>query len=139
MSEFNSPNFSFLKDLDSALMQQAALAEHYCINDPSYSLVKLRFFGKFLSKNIAARSIVYIDPQSKQHEILKELRFKDVLDSKLADMFHSTQETFWLMSSELPRLRQGQRCLQGKDEIGFQESFKQKCFISNGATLEKPK
>jgi hypothetical protein len=65
-------------------------------------------FGKFLSKNIAVRSIVYIDPQSKQHEILKELRFKDVLDSKLADMFHSTRGAFWLMSSELPRLRQGQ-------------------------------
>ena len=31
------------------------MAEKYCLNDPSTSLSKLRLFGEFLAKNIAAR------------------------------------------------------------------------------------
>ncbi len=89
MTEFHSPNFAFLADLDPPLMHQAAFAERYCIDDPSSSLTKLRLFGELLARNIAARFGDYTDAQSQQHEILKELKFRDVLDSKLADMFHS--------------------------------------------------
>jgi len=52
-------------------------------------LIKLRLFGELLAKNIAARFGVYTDNQSQQIEILKELKYRDVLDQKLADMFHS--------------------------------------------------
>ncbi len=89
MTEFHSPNFAFLADLDLPLMHQAALAERRCLDDPSAALTKLRLFGELLAKNIAARFGVYTDAQSQQHEILKKLKYKDVLDSKLADMFHS--------------------------------------------------
>ena len=85
MTEFHSPNFAFLADLDPPLMHQAALAERYCVDDPSSSLTKLRLFGELLAKNIGARFGIYTDSQSQQHEILKELNFRDVLDSKLAD------------------------------------------------------
>jgi type I restriction enzyme R subunit len=89
MTEFHSPNFAFLADLDPPLMHQAALAERHCIDDPSSSLTKLRLFGELLARNIAARFGDYIDAQSQQHEILKELKYRDILDQKLADMFHS--------------------------------------------------
>ncbi len=36
--DIKSPNFQFLKDLDPALTNQAAMAERYCIGDPSVSL-----------------------------------------------------------------------------------------------------
>jgi len=86
MTEFHSPNFAFLVDLDPPLMHQAALAERYCVDDPSSSLTKLRLFGELLAKNIAARFGIYTDNQSQQNEILKELKYRDILDQKLADM-----------------------------------------------------
>ena len=87
--DLKSPNFHFLEAFDPALTLQAALAERYCLDDPTSSLTKLRLFGELLAKNIAARFGVYTDSQSQQHEILKELKYRDVLDQKLADMFHS--------------------------------------------------
>jgi type I restriction enzyme R subunit len=85
MTEFHSPNFAFLADLDPPLMHQAALAECYCNDDPSSSLTKLRLFGELLAKNIGARFGIYTDSQYQQHEILKELKFRDILDQTLAD------------------------------------------------------
>jgi len=70
-------------------MHQAALAERYCINNPSATLTKLRLFGELLAKNIAARFGVYTDSQAQQIDTIKELKFRDILDDKLADMFHS--------------------------------------------------
>jgi type I restriction enzyme R subunit len=87
--DIKSPNFEFLANLDPALMRQAALAERHCLEDPNSALIKLRLFGELLAKNIAARFGVYTDNQSQQIEILKELKYRDVLDQKLADMFHS--------------------------------------------------
>lgn len=87
--DIKSPNFQFLKDLDPALMNQAALAERYCLDDPSAALGKLRLFGELLAKNIAARMGVYADSSFEQVKILRELKFQNILDQKLADMFHS--------------------------------------------------
>ena len=87
--DYKSPNFEFLADLDPALMSQDAMAERYCLEDPTGTLTKLRLFGEFLAKNIAARFGVYTDAQSRQVQILRELKYRDVLDQKLADMFHS--------------------------------------------------
>ena len=89
MMDIKSPNFNFLAKLDLALMQQAALAERFALEDPTSALMKLRLFGELLAKNIAARFGVYTDNQSQQIEVLKELKYRDVLDQKLADMFHS--------------------------------------------------
>ena len=89
MMDIKSPNFDFLAKLDGALVQQAALAERFALEDPNSALIKLRLFGELLAKNIAARFGVYTDNQSQQIEILKELKYRDVLDQKLADMFHS--------------------------------------------------
>ena len=85
MTEFKSPNFDFLADLDPPRMHQAALAERYCLDDPYAALVKLRLFGELLAKNIAARFGVYADTQFQQIDILKELKYRDVLDQKLSD------------------------------------------------------
>ena len=89
MTEYNSPNFDFLADLDPPLAHQAALAERYCLDDPNAALVKLRHFSAPQAKNIAARFGVYSDTQSQQTDILKVGKYRDVLDQKLSDMFHS--------------------------------------------------
>ena len=86
--EIHSPNFAFLPDLDPILMHQAALAERYCLDDPSSSLTKLRLYGEFLAKSIAARSGIYTDSQPHQNKILKELKYRDAFESKLAYIFH---------------------------------------------------
>ena len=70
-------------------MHQAALAERYCLDDPNAALIKLRLFGELLAKNIAAKFGVYADAKFQQIEILKELKYRDVLDQQLSDMFHS--------------------------------------------------
>ncbi len=49
------------------------------------ALMRLRLFGELLAKNIAARFGVYTKYQSQQNEILKELKYRDILDQKLAD------------------------------------------------------
>ena len=82
MIDIKSPNFEFLANLDPALMHQAALAERHCLEDPNSALMKLRLFGELLAKNIAARFGVYTDNQSQQIEVLKELKYRDVLDQK---------------------------------------------------------
>jgi len=87
--DLKSPNFQFLSDFEPALLRQAAMAERYCLEDPSASLAKLRLFGELLAQNIAARMGVYTEPQTGQTSVLRELRFRDILDQKLADMFHS--------------------------------------------------
>ena len=89
MAESNSPNFGFLADLDPPLMHQAAMAERYCLDDPNACLSKLRLFGELLAKNIAARFGIYTEGQAQQHEILKELKYRDILDSKIVDLFHN--------------------------------------------------
>ncbi len=70
-------------------MHQAALAERYCLDDPNAALIKLRLFGELLANNIAARLGVSTDLVSQQIEILKELKYRDVLDQKLSVMVHS--------------------------------------------------
>jgi hypothetical protein len=35
VTEFKSPNFDFLADLDPPLAHRAALAERYCLDDPN--------------------------------------------------------------------------------------------------------
>ena len=92
-----SPNFQFLKELDPALVKQAAMAERYCLSDPSSSLAKLRLFGEFLAKNIAARIGIYTDEHNyKQDQVLRELKYQGYLDYNQAEMLnniiHSNQQ-----------------------------------------------
>jgi type I restriction enzyme, R subunit len=87
--ELTSPNFQFLFDLDPALVKQAAMAERYCLTDPSSSLAKLRLFGEFLAKNIAARIGVYTGEFHDQVQVIKELKYQGFLDYNLSEMFQS--------------------------------------------------
>ena len=90
--ELQSPNFQFLNDLDPALVRQAAMAERYCLNDPPSSLAKLRLFGEFLAKNIAARIGIYTEGHYEQAQVLRELKYQGYLDYNLAEMFHSIRK-----------------------------------------------
>jgi type I restriction enzyme R subunit len=85
MMDIKSPNFDFPAKLDTALMHQLVLPERYCIEDPNSALMKLRIFGELLAKNLAARFGIFTD-QSQQNEILKKLKYQDILDQKLADI-----------------------------------------------------
>ena len=87
-----SPNFQFLKNHDPALVKQAAMAERYCLSDPNSSLAKLRLFGEFLAKNIAARLGIFTDNFSEQTQVLQEPKYQGYLDQNLAEMFHSIRK-----------------------------------------------
>jgi type I restriction enzyme, R subunit len=87
-----SPNFQFLTDLDPALVKPAAMAERYCLTDPSSSLAKIRLFAEFLAKNIAARIGIYTEGHYEQAQVLKELKYQGYLDYNLAEMFHSIRK-----------------------------------------------
>jgi len=66
-------------------MHQAAIAERYCIDDPSASLTKLRLFGELLAKNIAARLGVYTDSQTQQEEIVRRVEILFAIASQLEE------------------------------------------------------
>jgi type I restriction enzyme R subunit len=85
--DIKPPNFQFLKDLDPTLMNQVAMAERYCLDDPSASLGKLRLFGELLAKNIAARMGVYTDSTFEQVKILREKNFATFLIRSLRICF----------------------------------------------------
>ncbi len=84
----NSPNFQFLKDFNPTLFKQALFAEQYCLEDPCTSLIKSRSFGELLAKTIAAKLGVYNEGKNEFLQIINELQNRDIIDEKIADLFH---------------------------------------------------
>ncbi len=78
-NNIKSPNFQFLKDFDSTIYKTVLYAEKYCLDDPSTSLIKLRIFGEYFAKLIAARLGVYVEGKSEFLQILKELKYESII------------------------------------------------------------
>ena len=85
----SSPNFDFLENFDRSLFNQALLAEKHCLTDPAYALTKLRLFAELLAQNIASRANVRFDERTTQNDLLKELTWQNILDQRIAFLFHS--------------------------------------------------
>jgi type I restriction enzyme, R subunit len=81
-------NFGFLKDCDERLARLATLAERYAFDDPPASLMKLRQFGEFLAKDVAARHGLLPDTAASFDDVLRLLRARSVLPREAADWLY---------------------------------------------------
>ena len=82
-------NFSFLRDCDARLFRLTTLAEQYAFSDPAAALIKLRQFGEFLAKDVAARHALLPNPSISFDDVLRTLRARSVLPREASDwLFH---------------------------------------------------
>lgn len=85
-------NFSFLDGSGDRLTRLAHLAERYVFDDPSASLIKLRQFGEFLAKDVAARHALLPDASASFDDVLRALRVRSVLPREVSEwLFHLKQ------------------------------------------------
>ena len=84
-----SPNFGFIENIDQSLFEQVVNAERFCLSEPVYTLTRLRLFGELLARNIAARMNVRFDDQTTQSDLLRELKYQNVIDSRINLLFHN--------------------------------------------------
>lgn len=83
-----SANFAFLSTHDPQLMRLGALAERYFQEDPNTCLIKLRQFGELLAQNTAARSALFMSPDQRQVDLLRNLEDQRILPHEVANLFH---------------------------------------------------
>ncbi len=87
-----SPNFGHLYALDPGLVDFGARAERYVFDDPTVALIKLRQFGEQLAQQAAAYTGMYTSTDEKQHDLLRRLRERGVIDGDVADLFHTLRK-----------------------------------------------
>lgn len=88
-----SPNFEFIQEFDPFLFKLAISAEKHCLTDPVAALVKLRILGENITKNIASHFKVYFDQRTSQHDLLRELKYQNILPQKLEFLFHTVKNS----------------------------------------------
>jgi type I restriction enzyme, R subunit len=88
VSMVSGTNFDFLKNCDERLTRLATLAERYAFDDPPASLMKLRQFGEFLAKDVAARHGLLPDTAASFDDVLRLLRARSVLPREAADWLY---------------------------------------------------
>jgi hypothetical protein len=88
--EIQSANFSFLREHDPQLVNLAARAEQFFLDDDSNTcIIKLRQFAERLAKLIAAKKGLSQVPKEAQLELLQRLRREGIISSEVAELFHS--------------------------------------------------
>lgn len=80
-------NFEFLERHNPQLTRLGSLAERYFANDPPAALIKLRQFGEFAAKDVAARHALLSASATSFDDILRTLRARAVLPREVADLF----------------------------------------------------
>jgi len=85
----SSPNFSFLEKIDESLHAQAINAEKFCLSEPVYALSKIRLFAELLARNLAARYNLRFDEHTTQNDLLRELKYQNIIDPRIAMLFHN--------------------------------------------------
>jgi type I restriction enzyme R subunit len=83
-----SPNFSFLRDHGEDLVEYAARAERYALDDPNTCLIKLRQLAEELAETAAAHTGVSLGYGDGFSDLLRELARKAVITPEMADIFH---------------------------------------------------
>jgi len=83
-----TPNFGFLSQYESLLVQVAGLAERYFPEDPVTALMKLRQFGELLAQQAAARVGIPATPETPQAELLGRLQREGGTPREVIDLFH---------------------------------------------------
>lgn len=88
-------NFSFLANRSPQLAKLGALAEWYFLNDPPGTLVKLRQFAEFTSKDIAAHHVLLPSSSTRQH-------FRDNATGTAGNMPKISGKTLRYLKVQLP-------------------------------------
>ena len=88
----SNSNFEFLKVHGQQLARLGALAERYFADDPPASLFKLRQFGEFLAKEIAAAHGLLTGTSLTFDEVLRNLKAREILPRQVADMFYHLKQ-----------------------------------------------
>lgn len=81
-------NFDFLHPHSPQLVKLGVLAERYFHDDPPGSLGKLRLFGEFLAKEIAAQHALLPAGQPSFDDILRSLKARGIIPRDVADYFY---------------------------------------------------
>lgn len=87
-----SVNFAFLGKHDPLLVQLASLAERYFTDDPNTCLIKLRQFAEALAQQVAASAGVWTSDEETQADLLRRLKYSDILPRQSADIFHAIRK-----------------------------------------------
>ena len=87
-----SPNFGFLAAHDALLVNVAAKAERYCLEDPAGSLVKQRTLAELLAKAAAAYTGVF-DGGMDQASRVRALAAQGVVGAEVQALFDSVRRT----------------------------------------------
>ncbi|MFI2812122.1 DUF4145 domain-containing protein [Microbulbifer zhoushanensis] len=89
MNKKQSPNFSFLKQHESLLLQLATTAEQAFIADPNTTLLKLRQLGEATAQDIASSLGIQLEERTSQHELLRKIRDEVELDREEVETCHA--------------------------------------------------
>ena len=81
-------NFAFLEPQDPLLAQLGASAENHCVADPNACLLKLRQFGEAVAQHIAAVHGFQADLETRQTDLLAEIRRRQWVDAEVVSMLH---------------------------------------------------
>ncbi|SKA22419.1 type I restriction-modification system endonuclease [Consotaella salsifontis] len=81
-------NFEFLKGHSPQLARLGTLAESYFRSDPPAALIKLRQFGEFTTKAVAARHALLPPRSVAFDELLRLLQARSVMPRQLAEYFY---------------------------------------------------
>ncbi|MDP9109269.1 MAG: DEAD/DEAH box helicase family protein, partial [Pseudomonadota bacterium] len=82
-------NFSFLVEHSPLLAQLGHTAEQVFASDPNTTLIKLRQLGEALAQDLAARSGVEFNTDTKQADLLFKLQREMQLDPEIGRLFHT--------------------------------------------------
>ena len=88
-----SSNFAFLREHDVELVRLGTLAERSYHNDPVACLFRLRVYGEFLAKLVAARVGLYEDVEESQVQLLNRLRDRGIIHGQIDRLFHELRKT----------------------------------------------
>lgn len=84
----NTGNFAFLGAHSERVARLGALAERYFREDPPAALIKLRQFGEFIAKDVAARQGLLPAAAVSFDDVLRTLKARGVLPREIADLFY---------------------------------------------------
>lgn len=85
----NSGNFSFLAEHTPLLAQLGHTAEKVFASDPNTTLIKLRQLGEAMAQELAVRTGIEFDRETKQADLLFKLQREIQLDPEIRLLFHT--------------------------------------------------
>lgn len=84
----SASNFTFLDEHSPQLSRLGVLAEQYFTRDPTGALIKLRQFGEFVAKDVAAHHAIFPAGTSNFDEILRILNTKGAIPREVSEYFY---------------------------------------------------